>query len=287
MFQLMMLYLNNSLNSLKRWLLYITVIIFVCCNQVTPKSSKLLATVGDKSLYEEDLPLWVIDSTATIDMRETYIDKWIRSETMLAAAESQVGGSFDLDELVQNYKESLLMHNFEKFLVKNHMDSLVSESQIQNYYDENKEEFVLDEHAVSALLLRCNAESDLSNLKSAWKKNKSTLDFSQYQSICDLVWDQRYSWVRESSLNSMLPESVRKKISWTKESSLEINNDNVQYFVFLRDIIEPSNSAPVSLVKENIIKLILHKRKKTLMKEYEEKLVQEGIKNKQISLVKE
>jgi len=90
--------------------------------------------------------------------------------------------------------------------------------------------------------------------------------------------------VLKSKITSTLPKSIIKKVKWSGEDKYDFQLDSVAYFIKIDESIKPREQSPLSLVQENIVKVILHQRRQSLMKDYEDKLIEDGIKSKYITL---
>ena len=58
-----------------------------------------------------------------------------------------------IERKVEDYKESLMLFEFEKYLYANSMDIKISEDQISNYYNENKDDFILPFNLIKTIVL--------------------------------------------------------------------------------------------------------------------------------------
>lgn len=257
----------------------------MACQQQTAKTGSPLAKVGSKMLYTEDLPDWVTKNADSTALKSSYIEQWIRKKSMVGAAEKFVGNEIDINQLLSDYKESLLLVNLEKQLIKQKMDTFVTNMQVSQYYNEKGDDFLLKEEALKLTYLQCKDSLTIVALKKAWKQKNpikalQELDLSQ----CSHLWLDNEKWVLKSKITSTLPKSISKKISWSKTNQYDFVLDSIAYFIKIDESIKPRERSPLSLVQENIVKVILHNRRKNLMKDYENKILEEGIKSKYITL---
>ena len=52
-------------------------------------------------------------------------------------AEKNIPAGIEIDQLVEDYKSSLIIHQFEKTVVDNTLDTIISDAELNAYYDEN------------------------------------------------------------------------------------------------------------------------------------------------------
>lgn len=257
----------------------------VACSKPTVKSGNPLAKVGSEILYTNDLPDWVINNVDSTSLKSSYIEQWIRKKSMVSAAEKFVGEEINIEKLLNDYKESLLMVNLEQLLIKQKMDTFVTNMQVSQYYNEKGEDFLLKEEALKLTYIQCKDSLTITELKKAWnKKNLTealhTIDLAK----CSHLWLDNEEWVHKSKITSTLPIAIEKKIKWSAKNKYDFIGDSIAYFIKIEESIKPREKSPLSLVQENIVKVILHNRRQNLMKDYENQLLEDGIKSKYITL---
>jgi len=258
---------------------------FIACQEQPIKYGSPLAKVGSSVLYLEDLPNWVTMSNDSTALKSSFIEQWIRKKSMVKAAEEYLGEEINIKKLLNDYKESLLMVNLEQQLIKQKMDTFVTNMQVSQYYNEKGDDFLLKEEALKLTYIQCKDSSTIEALKKVWKKKNpidalESLDLSK----CSHLWLDNEKWVHKSKITSTLPKSIAKKIKWSTTNKSDFILDSVAYFIKIDESIKPRERSPLSLVQENIVKVILHNRRKNLMKDYENNLIEEGIKSKYITL---
>ncbi len=271
---------------LLRWTIGLSVLcLLYACDTTVQTERTPLAQVGPSTLYQDDLPDWVSTSDNKAALKQSYINQWIRKKTMVNAAEDYLGDDINIDQLLQDYKESLLMINLEQELVKQKMDTFVTNMQVSQYYTEHNDDFRLKEEAVKVIYIQCQDSITIEAIDEVWdkttiEKNLANIDLSP----CKPLWLDNRAFVHKSSVSSTLPDGINKKIKWQSDRTYNFTVDSISYFLKIDEVLKPREEAPLSLVKENIIKLILHDRKMKLIKDYEDNLIEEGIKSKYITL---
>ena len=269
-----------------RWTIGVYILCLICgCDTSVQADRTPLAQVGSSTLYIDELPDWVSSSDDKTALKQGYINQWIRKKTMVNAAEDYLGDDLNIDQLLQDYKESLLMINLEQELVKQKMDTFVTNMQVSQYYSEHSDDYLLKEEAIKVIYIQCQDSTTIEAIDAVWEKtsiekNLANIDLSP----CNPLWLDNSSFVHKSRVSSTLPDGINKKIKWQSDRTYNFTVDNTSYFLKIDEVLKPREEAPLSLVKENIIKLILHDRKMKLIKDYEDNLIEEGIKSKYITL---
>ena len=114
----------------------------------TKDSDNLIASVNEKVLLRSELlsemPSQLEDSTYFV---EKFINDWIRRQLLLSHAEINL--SVDLDKYekqVEDYRASLLIFAYQQELINQNLDSSISFSDINDYYDSYISEFDLSKN---------------------------------------------------------------------------------------------------------------------------------------------
>ena len=66
-----------------------------------------------------------------------FIRNWTRETVLLHEAEQNIPKGLDIDQLVEDYKASLIKHNYENIVVNNLFDSTVTHVQLEEFYEKN------------------------------------------------------------------------------------------------------------------------------------------------------
>ena len=75
------------------------------------------------------------DSTLII---EKFVKNWVRETAMLHEAEQNIPKGLDINQLVENYRASLVKHNYENIVVERLLDSVVTKAELESFYEKTK-----------------------------------------------------------------------------------------------------------------------------------------------------
>ena len=98
----------------------------------------VIAKVGEAYLYDDD----IIYNSSLGDSTVIYnsqINAWITKQLILNSAFQNENVMSQIERKVEDYKESLMLFEFEKYLYANSMDIKISEDQISNYYNAKRD----------------------------------------------------------------------------------------------------------------------------------------------------
>ncbi len=111
-----------------------------------------VARVGRKELRLSDLEHIMPQSMSGVDSTNVvgaYIDRWIAKQLKLEDAELIFSASAgDIERKVEEYRQSLLIHKIEQYYIDNEPTTIVTDEDVNKYYDAHKSEFRLDKTIV-------------------------------------------------------------------------------------------------------------------------------------------
>ncbi len=234
----------------------------------------VVAECYGKYLYESDLKGIVPVGASIMDSIQhvsTYIDSWIRKQTLVHQAESNLDmEELDLKKQLEEYRNSLVIYAYESQLISQKLDTLVSEDEIAQYYAQNKEDFQLRNTMVRVAYVILNEDNEQ---KADFKKLMSDPDTLLLQDI-DLLATQNAAkshldvdhWVRLDELTNIVPIEIFNAESFLKKNkfvSFDMNEST--YMVRFVDYLLEESTSPLELVRTNIKDVILAQRKQDML----------------------
>lgn len=274
---------------------------FICCgvllSQCGPKNAakkedKLLANVYDRNLYLSDLEGVVPENTLNADsvlLVSAYVQRWILEQLMMYEAERNIPKDLNIDELVRNYRASLVRFNFEEQLIAEKLDSTVSDDELRAYYENNPDQFQLESTILKCQLLKLPSEAPKKELTKIWS-SKNPLDvaklstYAQKWAHLSLLDTER--WYTLEEVAALLPKGTltTDNISDKREGTLTDNDYQFYYRVF--EVAKGKTTAPFDYAKDQALKIILHKRKQELLVQWKEDLYQKELRRENIKILK-
>jgi len=248
-------------------------------------ASEIIAIVNTDKLFKEDLKDVLprnISKEDSLIIVKSFIQDWAVNKLLLkGAANNNTSASLrNINKLVQDYKESLLINNYKKELIKQQLDTVISNDEVEQYYLVNNENFKLNEVLVKSKYLYFNYTiNDQKEIVKLFKSDKindaeelerQQLSFKIYQ-LNDSIWTE---------LDKVLLKLPFSKENLLKKSKFIQKQDSLGlYLVAIKDVLNRNDIAPLSYIKSTIKEMILHKRKIELIREIEKIIVKDATKN--------
>ena len=183
---------------------------------------KPVARAKGNFLYKEDLEGLVppeIKGQDSIDRVNKFIDDWMRKQLLIQEAADQIDfEQAEIERKVLDYRYSLMGYEFQQYYIDQHLNSEISDEEIQQYYDQNIDNFGLKQNIIRGKFIKIPVEAPNTNrVKRLVQSNKSE-DFEDLKAYClsfatayqlyDSVWMVFDDIVKGSPL-SEIPNKVQ------------------------------------------------------------------------------
>ncbi len=271
------------------------VVLFVSCDYFKKKDDRIpIARVNENYLYKEDLadvvPLGATKDDST-QLVNAFINRWARQVLLMDGAllnlpeEKQE----EYQKLVEQYKNDLYTKAYIEALVKRSIDTIVDKEEAKRFYELNKESFKLNDELL--MLRYINVAQSIIDLKDVEErfqrfdaKDKKYLDsiavqFKSY-SLNDSIW------VKASQVREKIPViTMENKDELLKKSNFIQLKDSLNlYLIQVKDVRLQNDYAPLEYVEPSIHQIVINKRKLELIKQFENDITKDAVKNKQFEI---
>ena len=119
------------------------------------RASDIIAIVNTEKLFRKDLKYVSPKNISTKDsliLIKSFVQNWAIKKLLLSAAVNNNSSESlkNINQLVQDYKESLLINNYKEELIKQQLDTIVAEEEVEEFYLANNDNFKLNEVLVKS-----------------------------------------------------------------------------------------------------------------------------------------
>ncbi len=261
-------------------------LLLVSCSKNEP-SDLPIVSVGNEVLTRSAL-LSVIPYAASAEDSSVYADdfvrSWVRRQVMLRRAEKNLSSEIEsIDKAVEEYRASLLIETYQMRMVDQKFNPKISRGEIENYYSEMKENFILRDHIVKGVYAVIPTEaSDLPSfvkLLSSFK-DESSINIEQYlykySSNYKLFTD---NWQQLSSIRKFFPaNSISDDLRVLRSNKLiDVTYEGNRYLLKITDIQQSGTIAPLEAVSQDIYNVLLGKKKLEFLSSLSDGLYDEAV----------
>ena len=267
-------------------------IFLVHCQPRQDSGDTLLAEVFNKRLYQSAADQVIPEGASSADsvlFRNAYVEGWIRESLMMVEAEQNLPADLALEDLVQDYRESMIRHQYEKMLVENLLDTTIAADELQSYYQEHKSQYILESVIVRCRFIRLDSiDAEIrGEIESLW----TTDEEEEHQRLLTLCNDHARTfylndsvWHRLDLIQAEMPPGTVDEELIRDSKTFKISNDESYYFLKILEDRDEEEFAPLTFIKEQASKVILHKRKLELLEKIKEDLYHRASSQKRIKI---
>jgi hypothetical protein len=272
-------------------LLFALTFALTSCEYMPWNHSEPLAKVGSKTLYHSDLngvfPKNILPSDS-IFMLRSYVDTWVKKELLLQLAEANLESKQkDVAALLEEYRSSLLVYRYEQDYIELRLDTVVSDSEVELFYNDNRQNFTLSKPLVRVLFIKLKRNSPyLDRIKTLYRSSNPD-EISTLESLClqaalrfDYFGDR---WLSLEDLMRELPP-VKNLEEQVQKRHVEVSDNTYSYLVSIRDFRGRDAVAPIESERENIKTIILSRRKQRMIEDLEKRVLRDAKHNETVKI---
>jgi hypothetical protein len=280
-----------------RYLAYILFFTFFACDYIKkPQEPESVARVGDDFLFRSDLQNLVPNGTSkedSIAIVKSFIDRWATQKLLFEAAELNLNSEKvdELNQLIKQYKVDLFTNAYLEELIIRKIDTVVSNDEINQYYEANKQFFKNPNELVKLRYINLVKENPKfekirAKFNSFTPKDKNELaemaiQFKSY-AFNDSIWvDVNQVYQKLPFINA---DNKEKYIS--NGISYQYPDSTTVWLVKVKQVLPKDNPTPLQFLRPTIKQVIINKRKVELIKTIENEITNDAFKNNKYEIYK-
>lgn len=275
-------------------ILLVTFCLFTACsskNKANPnKANNPIVSVNEKVLYQSDLEAAIpqgLNPTDSAAAAEAYIKMWVNDELIYEKAKQNVTDQDQINELVENYRQSLTVFTYLEQLLKEELAKKISDKELKEYYDEHPETFKLESSLIKGLFLKIPRSSNHVNNFRQWYQStsaasKEKIEKASYQNA--VIYDYFYDrWVNFDDIATNIPTPISDADQFVKtHKNFETQDSLYVYLLHIEEYALPGSAAPYEYAKPQITDILLNKHRESFLKQFESDLYEKATDNDEI-----
>lgn len=259
------------------------VIIGTGCQKTTqPRdaSDELLARVYNRYLYQSEIQDLFPPGQNPEDSllrANAQIERWVRDALLMHEAERNIPKDLNIDQLVRDYRASLVLHNYEQQLILSTLDSIITQEELEVYYRSNKDQYPLEQPLLLpsflVIPLALEARSELEGLWNAIDENGNR---EELKGLCDefgidCLLDNSV-WMTEQEVIRLFPEGALQPEQLIPGKSHRTTDSLYVYHLAIAETLSSGDVSPLPVIEDQIRMVIIHKRRLNILEERAEDL---------------
>ncbi len=275
-------------------LLLLFISISACSFFKKKTETPIIARVNETYLYLKDIKPLLTEGITKDDSLlrvNNYINQWATEQLLIDGAKFNLSEEKqqEYNNLVTQYKNDLYTKAYVEALVKQSIDTLVTQHEIEETYQSNLEIFKLNEDLIKFRYINISDSNEgVTDVEKRFRRfnleDKKVLDSMSIQfksySLNDSIW------IRLRQAVSKIPIlSIDHKKELLKKTNFIRHKDSLGlYLMRIKDVLKRNETAPIEYVTPTIKQIIINKRKLEFVKKLETDITRDAIKNKQFEI---
>lgn len=245
---------------------------------------KVVASVGDVELLESEAYILMKHQGYDPNNSDDYaafVENWCTYEAFKSEMKKEHPNDWQLIRLrAEAFSGDLAKLYLEEIELRNKLDTLVGDAEIQTYYDSHKEEFVLHDYIVKALYFKIPVDQDFKKddiqMHYLLKNDKDLMKVNSYAKL----YAENYhfndsSWVYFNELAKDIPVTKYNVDNLVlNRTKTYFSDDKFTYFINIIDFKLKDEAPPVDFLRNEIKNIIVANRLEILLEKNESKMIQ-------------
>jgi len=270
----------------------LSALLAACGNSTDKTGDEPLVKIYDKKLTKGMVYQAVPNSLTADDstvFAQDYVNRWIRSELLLSKAELNLTpDEKNVEHLMEEYRRSLLIHQYQQKLLEQKYSPLITSSEINTYYTEMIDNFKLSEPIIKGIFVIVPKTAPNINVLRKLYRSDNSEDIVKLEAYCfqnakkyEVFLDH---WLTMQDVNSNLPDNIRNAERYLRNNKhYETSDEANHYFLAIKDYKLSSDVAPLEFVEAKIKAILLNKKRLEFIRQLESDLYEEALKTKSIN----
>lgn len=249
-----------------------------------------LVELDGNVLYQEDLlqvlPVDISEADSA-HFANRYIENWLSELLLYQNAERNVRDDKQIDELVENYRRSLIVHEYQQLLIEQKIEQNITIQEIETFYNDNKNLFVLEEPILKGLFIKLPLSAPNQNSIMKLYRLSDDESYDEIEKYCirnapyyEFFYDY---WHSVSDIEILLPSmEVSLQDYLNKNDFLEIKDDEFIYLLNVSEYLPKGSVAPIEQVENRIKRLLINNKAVSYIQKIKKDLYNSAIENNRV-----
>jgi len=276
-------------------LLLLTLAVEGCRNYSKSPKRIAIAKAGDTYLYMDQVPKIIPQGASASDSStiiQNYINTWAKRELLYQKAAENLTPELN-DEIEKQLNEArinLTIYQYQQQMMLEKMDTMVTNQELEDYYNSNQSSFMLSTNIVKALFIRLPEEIPNAERIKQLARSDDQSDLLKLETICyqfaDKFDDFDERWIPLDRISVELPEELANEESFLRRTKFyEANDSTFLYLLNIRDYRLRASLSPFEYVKDDVKRIIWNTRRIQFLQSLENGIYNDAIKEDRFTVI--
>ena len=278
---------------MKRSLFIFTALLLTSCSNISDNNSNdLIARAGENFLYQNQLPSFSSEQDSILRYLN-YIETWAKEKILYDLSLTNLSQSKknDLDLLVEKYKVDLYINSYKDLIVNSRIDSIVTDEEIESFYNINIDNFKLNENLLKYRYLKVPSDNiNISRIRRYIQRlnesDREFLDSLNFQ-FADLKINDTTWFTEREVISSIEFINQKNKSNYMRINRFfELEDDKYINYFIVKDLLKSGNIPPLSYLYDRIKSNIINQRKLNLIQNINKEILNDALKSSKYEVFK-
>lgn len=220
----------------------------------------------------------------------SYVNDWVKTNVMIYQAQQNLPESqLDFSKQLEDYRNSLIIYRYETKLIDQTLDTIVTETDIEEYYNAHLNNFELKENITKAVYVIIGDDPEIEEKYDQIFSLPDTLLFDSLDYYTPISALSSYldttKWVSFFNIQQVIPiETYNRELFLKNNRFIKINSGRYTYFVKFIDFKIKDDISPLDFKRNDIYNIIISRRKIKLAKKVRNDIYERALKNNEFEI---
>lgn len=254
-------------------------------NKEAEKGTKIVARAGDEDLsideFTEEYVSTGIIKDSVYNAKKS-IENWATESLFYQEALEKLNeDEVNVERQVENYRKTLVNYIYQTKLIEANLDTSISRSEIESYYNDHRDNFILKENIVKVNYFKIPVRTPVLPKIKKLLVSVNPADKEQLKTLC--IQNAENFFINDSTW--LFLDDIKKEIPALKDQPdlnlitgrvVEFTDDQYYYYLKIKDVKVKNGLSPMNFEAQNIRKFIINMRKAQLINRYKKNLVEKA-----------
>jgi len=273
----------------------LTLVVISSCVHKTPEATrKPLLEVEGKFLYADEVQQIIppnVNDTDSIGIAQSYIRKWVTDVLMYENAKRNITNKNEIEELVENYRKSLTIHQYQQKMIEQRLPKEASEEEVKAFYTQYSDQLILKENIIKGLLLIIPQKAPKLSTVRSWVQsgNAKSLESIEKYSLQNAISYDYFGdkWLPLSEILKRIPLKIEDPSKFLSSNRFVETSDSTEHFFLRIESFRLSGQVePFEMAKDRIGNILLNKKKADFISKFETEIYNDAVANETVTFFK-
>ena len=266
---------------------------FGCRQKQSIGQQDVLVKVDDRTLSLAELKAVLparLSPADSLIWAESYIKQWVKNSLVYDVAMQNLSNEdkAEINQLVDAYRHSLIRYRYQEQLIEERLSANLSEEEKRAFYDNNRNEFVLDHNLIKGLFLKIPVDApNLSDVKKWYRSSaESEIEKIEKYSVQNAaVYEYFYDkWISFNEVIATIPVKITKEEDFLRTHSfIETADSSFCYLLNIKEYLLKGDIAPFDYANTQVVDMLVNQQKIQFLKNFEEELYNDAIRSGKVT----